>query len=70
MLNWIIWNRTIYIYKNGYDINNLQLMCHKTKQNQTKPNQTNDLLIVSRIPIEGFSLVWFVFMACQSLLVI
>ena len=36
MLNWIVWNRTVYMYKNGFGINNLQgLMCHKTKSKQT-----------------------------------
>ena len=35
MLNWIVWNRTVYKYKNGFGINNLQwLMCHKTKPNK------------------------------------
>ena len=30
----IVWNRTVYMYKNGFGINNLQcLMCHKTKPN-------------------------------------
>ena len=38
MLNWIVWNRTVYMYKNEFIINNLQwLMYHKTKPNQTKP---------------------------------
>ena len=37
MLNRIIWNRTVYMYKNGFGSNNLQrLMCYKTKPNQTK----------------------------------
>ena len=32
ILNWIVWNRTVYVYKNGFGINNLQwLMCHQTK---------------------------------------
>ena len=33
MLNWIVWNRTVYMYKNWIlALNNLQwLMCHKTK---------------------------------------
>ena len=38
MLNWIIWNRTIYMYKMNLTLNNLQwLICHKTKLNQAKP---------------------------------
>ena len=41
MLNWILWNRTAYMYKNRFVINNLQwLMRHKTKPNQTKPSLT------------------------------
>ena len=31
-LNWIVWNRTVYMYKNGFGINDLQwLICHETK---------------------------------------
>ena len=38
-LSWIIWNKTLYKYKNGFGINNLQwMMDDKTKQNQTKLN--------------------------------
>ena len=34
--NLIVWNRIVYMYKNGFGINNLQwLMCQKTKPNQT-----------------------------------
>ena len=34
MLNWIIWRRTVYMFKNGVGINNAPwLMCHKTKLN-------------------------------------
>ena len=34
MLNWIVWNRTVYMYKNRLGINDLQwLMHHKTKLN-------------------------------------
>ena len=40
MLNWIVLNRTDYLHKNGFGINNLQrLIVHKTQQaklNQTK----------------------------------
>ena len=36
ILNWNFWNRTVYMYKNEFGINNLQwLMCYKTKTNQT-----------------------------------
>ena len=39
MLNWIVWNVTDYLHKNGFGLNNLQrLICHKTQP--TKPNQT------------------------------
>ena len=39
LLNWFVWNRTVYMYKMDLVLNNLQwLMCHKTKSNQTKPN--------------------------------
>ena len=32
ILNWTVWNRTVYMYENGFGINNLQwLICHKTK---------------------------------------
>ena len=42
-LNWIVWNRMIYMYKNGFGINNLQwLIWHKTN-----PNQIFELLIDS-----------------------
>ena len=37
MLNWIVWNWAVCMYKNGLGINNLQwLICHKTKPNQSK----------------------------------
>ena len=36
MLNWIVWNRTVYMYQRDLALNNLQwLICHKTKPNQT-----------------------------------
>ena len=39
MLNWIVWNKTVYMYKNGFGINNLQLLiCHKTKPKQILRN--------------------------------
>ena len=55
----MVWNRTVYMYKNGFGINNLQwLMCQ-----QTKPYQTlhmvyfNDPYISKRfwVPVIGFS---------------
>ena len=37
MLDWIVWNRTVYMYKNEFGINNQQFsMCHKTKPNRIK----------------------------------
>ena len=37
ILDWIVWNWTVYMYKKGFGINNLKwLMCHKTKLNLTK----------------------------------
>ena len=45
MLNWIVWNRTVYMYKNGfgngwYAIKPNQMKLNQTKPNQMKPNQT------------------------------
>ena len=35
MLNWIVWNRTDYLYKKNLALNNLQmLICHKNPTNQ------------------------------------
>ena len=35
MLNGIVWNRTVYLYKVGLALNNLQkLICHKTQTNK------------------------------------
>ena len=43
MLNWIVGNRTVYMYKNRFSINNIQwLMCHETKPNRTRPNLISD----------------------------
>ena len=43
MLNWIVWNGTVYMYKMDLVLTNLQwLMCHKTKQYQTKLNKIID----------------------------
>ena len=34
ILNWIVWNRTVSMYKTGFGVNNLQwLICHKAKPN-------------------------------------
>ena len=36
MLNWIVCDRTDYLHKNGFGVNNQQsLLCHETKPNQT-----------------------------------
>ena len=56
-LNWIVWNRTVYMFKDRCGINKLQwLMCHKSKQNQTKQSKlTNQLCIIDiRFNIIGF----------------
>ena len=43
MLNWIVWNRTDYLYKIDLALNNLQrLICHKTQT-------TNQLLIPHKV---------------------
>ena len=45
MLNWIVWNRTVFMNKMDLALNNLQrLMCHKTKSNLLT-NIKNILLI-------------------------
>ena len=38
MLNWIVWNRTVYMYKNGFSVK--YNGWYAIKPNQTKPNQT------------------------------
>ena len=40
VLNWIVWNRTVYLYKIGFGFKQQMLILHKTKPNQTKPDQT------------------------------
>ena len=46
MLNWIVWNRTDYLYKMDLALNNLQmLICHKTQTTQT--NLVTTVLAVS-----------------------
>ena len=36
ILNWLVWNKTVYMYKMDLALNNLLcLMCHKTKPNET-----------------------------------
>ena len=35
MLNWIVWNGTVYLYKMDLALNNLQrLICHKIQTNK------------------------------------
>ena len=35
MLNWIVWNWTVYLYKMDLALNNLErLICHKTQTNK------------------------------------
>ena len=54
MLNWIVWNRTVYMYKNVFSINNLQwLTYHKTKpNNHIDARALNDQLIDWFRPVE------------------
>ena len=41
MLNWIVWNRTVHLYKMDLALNNLQrLICHKTQTNEQTAQQT------------------------------
>ena len=41
MINWIVWNRTVYLNKMDLTLNNQQrLMCHKNQTNKIK--QTNN----------------------------
>ena len=43
----IIFN--IYVYKKDSALNSLQLlMCHKTKQNQTKPSELKPVVVLER----------------------
>ena len=48
---WIVWNKTVYMYKMDLILNNLQwLICHKTKLNQTSIDHsihTSEALITS-----------------------
>ena len=42
MLNWIVWNRTVHMYKKDLALNNLQSsICYKTKPNKTKLNRAS-----------------------------
>ena len=41
MLNWIVWNRTVYVYKMDLALNNLQtFICPKTQTYKHTENQT------------------------------
>ena len=49
-LNWIVWNKTVDMNKNGVGIINLQwLMCHKAKPNQTKSLREPFCIVQCRI---------------------
>ena len=42
MLNWSVWNRTVYMYKYVFVINNLQWsLCHKSKPSETKGEKSS-----------------------------
>ena len=58
MLNWIVWNRTVYLYKIDLALNNLQrLICHK-------PKQTNNYQLIAFSDQLGLFLYFF----CTNLL--
>ena len=40
MLNWIVWNRTVYLYKNGFRLNN-HLQRSDMPQNPNNKNKKN-----------------------------
>ena len=58
MLNWIVWNRTDYLYKMDLALNNLQrLMCHKTQTtNQPTNHQNPQTNIIFTLKISIFPL--------------
>ena len=46
MLNWVVWNRTVYMCKNESHFNNLQwLMCHKNRTKLSSINQVPELTV-------------------------
>ena len=52
MLNWIVWNRTVYLNKNVFGINNLQrLICHKTQSNKQKNFFLNFSLLSGKVQV-------------------
>ena len=48
MLNWIVWNGTVYMYKNGFGIRYTKMvdMPKKTKKQTNKHNQTFNLVSI------------------------
>ena len=50
MLNWIVWNRTVYTYKKRFGIKSptmIDMSWNQTKPKQTKPNQTIQIFLNS-----------------------
>ena len=44
MLNWIVWNRTAYLYKNGFSIKNVQMLIYHKNQINNEPYQSDAYL--------------------------
>ena len=42
ILNWIVWKRTVYMYKNGFGIKKPIMVDMSLKLNQIKSNQPNN----------------------------
>ena len=63
MLNWIVWNRTVYIIKIDLGLDNLEwLTCYKTKLNQTKSSKTKvkEPGLPYYLPVTGWVFVGFI----------
>ena len=55
ILNWIVWNRTVYLYKMDLTFSNIQwLMCHKAKSNK-QTNKQNWILNACYCVNTGYS---------------
>ena len=62
MQNWILWNRTVYMYKMDLELNNLQwLICHKTK-----PNQKPLSFRLTNLKANFFTVKWFYFVVNRN----
>ena len=61
MLNWFVWNRTVYLYKNGFGINDKQGWYAINPNKQTKINLSNQkkfLQNYGRAKIQTFFSEW------------